>query len=305
MNERADSNGEKVRPVLITYPTIYSLLIVNFLVYRCGIKLSGIVLSSSHIKRKGRMFSLLHSFFILRKRSGTAYALYMLLVIKGTWPIRLLLNAVSRLKGKGLKIKTFGQIAREKKIPVMQSLNINNRETLGFMKKNSANLLLSIYNNQIIRYRIAKLFTYKGINVHNSLLPDFGGLDAAFENLYRKVNESGATAHYIDYTIDTGDIIEQAKFDIDAEDTVFSLNLRQWISGAALIPGILSRLKEGTVTARRQDLSRMKHPYRSFPGRQRVKVLLSRRDRSLVSFPDILGLRPYLYRLFEKGDGRE
>lgn len=60
--------------------------------------------------------------------------------------------------------------------------------------------------------------TFKGkiINIHPSLLPDFGGKGMYGINVHKAVlkagvKESGCTVHFVDYGIDTGPIILQKK----------------------------------------------------------------------------------------------
>lgn len=299
MEDTISSAQEEIRPVFITYPTIYSLLILNYLAHKCKIKFVGIILSTSHIKRGAKSFSLIKSFFILSKKSGIAYALYMLFIIKCAYLTMIIWNVVAKMRNKKLGLKTFKRVAKEQEIPFIKSRNINGRKAFNFMKDANTNFMVSAYNNQIIRYRIAKLFTYKCINIHNSYLPDFGGLDAAFENLYRKVDEAGATIHYVDKTIDTGDILTQQKLPIYPNDTVFSLNIRQWLHGAKLLPDILVALRKGEIQVKKQDLTKVRYSYRSFPAAKRVKLFLIRRKKRLISLRDIFSPNAFVYQVFE------
>jgi len=165
------------------------------------------------------------------------------------------------------------------------------------MKSADANLIVSSYNNQILRYRTCKKFEYGAFGVHNSYLPDFGGLDAAFEGLYHGVEETGVTAHLIDKGIDTGRIICQEKVAVEPGDSVFSLNLRQWMQGAGLIPQILDLYREGPVDSEEQDLSQVKYPYESFPKHEKVKELMNKGKRC-IRMRDIFMIHPYLLKLF-------
>lgn len=67
---------------------------------------------------------------------------------------------------------------------------------------------------------------YKGrvINIHPSLLPKYGGKGYYGLNVHKAVvaageTESGATVHYVDEGIDTGEIILQGKVPVYSEDT--------------------------------------------------------------------------------------
>lgn len=69
------------------------------------------------------------------------------------------------------------------------------------------------------------------INIHPSLLPDFGGKGYYGEKVHKAVLESGikttgATVHFVDEGTDTGEIILQETVEIREDDTVESLKAR-------------------------------------------------------------------------------
>jgi len=165
------------------------------------------------------------------------------------------------------------------------------------MKGVDANIIVSSYNNQILRYRTCKKFEHGAVGIHNSYLPDFGGLDAAFEGLYHGVDETGVTIHLIDKGIDTGRIIYQEKIAVEPDDTVFSLNIRQWLWGARLVPKVLDMYRQGAVDTKEQDSSKAKYPYESFPKREKVKELMKNGKRC-IRLRDLFLINPYVLELF-------
>jgi len=180
---------------------------------------------------------------------------------------------------------------------MLKSKDINNETTVNFMKSVNANMIVSIYNNQILRYRTCKKFKYGAIGIHNSYLPDFGGLDAAFEGIFNLVKETGVTAHMVDTGIDTGDIIRQQGVLIEPKDTVFSLNIRQWVLGAQMIPQIIEDFEKGAVKTKKQDLNNKKFPYRSFPDKQRVEEF-HQKQKHCMHLKDIFFPSAYVFDLF-------
>lgn len=65
------------------------------------------------------------------------------------------------------------------------------------------------------------------INFHTAPLPDFRGVAGINFAILEDVRIWGVSAHYMDATIDTGDIIEVRRFPIvPAEETALSLDLR-------------------------------------------------------------------------------
>lgn len=85
---------------------------------------------------------------------------------------------------------------------------------------------LSILSDSFI-----KKWTRKIINIHPSLLPKFGGKGMYGMNVHRAVieageKESGATVHFVDSGIDTGEIITNIKVPVFENDTPEELQKR-------------------------------------------------------------------------------
>ena len=73
-------------------------------------------------------------------------------------------------------------------------------------------------------YLIAKHFEKKVVNIHPALLPKYGGKGMYGHHVHEAVKaagetESGITIHFCNAHYDEGDIIFQAKTDLDATDT--------------------------------------------------------------------------------------
>lgn len=66
----------------------------------------------------------------------------------------------------------------------------------------------------------------KMVNIHPSLLPDFKGFHAQRQALEAGVTEAGCTVHWVDDTLDGGDIIDQARVPVLPGDTEETLTAR-------------------------------------------------------------------------------
>ncbi|QQR92674.1 MAG: hypothetical protein IPJ89_00300 [Candidatus Iainarchaeum archaeon] len=85
--------------------------------------------------------------------------------------------------------------------------------------------------------RVLDVFPRKVLNLHPSLLPQFKGLP---EKVYRdilqaKPLESGPTLHVIDEGMDTGEVIAQKRFALEASESIFSLKEKTRKAGMELI----------------------------------------------------------------------
>lgn len=76
-----------------------------------------------------------------------------------------------------------------------------------------------------------KAFPNQIINIHPSLLPKYGGKGMHGMNVHRAVienkeRESGVTIHYVNEEYDKGEIILQAKCEVEENDTPETLSLK-------------------------------------------------------------------------------
>lgn len=99
--------------------------------------------------------------------------------------------------------------------------------------------------------------SYKGrlINIHPALLPKYGGKNFYGIHVHEAVlvageKESGATVHYVDEGVDTGEIILQEKVPVLAEDTPETLQQRVLEVEHIILPKAV-----GMVAAKLQERS--------------------------------------------------
>lgn len=85
-------------------------------------------------------------------------------------------------------------------------------------------IFLSLEFDRIIKTEFFK--TKKMYNIHFSLLPAYKGMYTSALPIINGEKYSGVTLHKIDNGIDTGDIIDQIKFEIDLNDTARDLYLK-------------------------------------------------------------------------------
>ena len=84
---------------------------------------------------------------------------------------------------------------------------------------------------KILSPDLIKAYNRRIINIHPSLLPKFGGKGFYGLHVHEAViaageKESGATVHFVDEGVDTGEIIVQKKLAVEAGDTPETLQAR-------------------------------------------------------------------------------
>ena len=104
-------------------------------------------------------------------------------------------------------------------------------EILDLLKEAETDLVVLAGYLKILDPEIIKAYKKRIINIHPALLPKFGGHDMYGLNVHRAVinageKESGATVHYVEEGVDTGEIILQKKVPVMPGDTPEKLAAR-------------------------------------------------------------------------------
>ncbi len=148
--------------------------------------------------------------------------------------------------------------------------NINQPDMVARVRELRPDILLSASATTRFIDAVTDSATRVAINVHYALLPGYAGLSPYFWYLRNQESESGSTLHRIAARLDAGPIIEQRRFSMAEQRTVFSVLLEQ----ASLISPMLLRFYAGQTHERDatpQDLS--KRSYFRHPTRDDVRAL--------------------------------
>ena len=97
---------------------------------------------------------------------------------------------------------------------------------------------------RLLSSEFTERWTGKMLNIHPSLLPKFKGLEAQKQALEAGERFTGATVHFVDAGLDSGEIVLQDQLEILPEDTVKSLSERLLLLEHALYPEAVRRVLE-------------------------------------------------------------
>ena len=134
------------------------------------------------------------------------------------------------------------------------SLNADNVVTA--LSEIGPDVIFSINSYRIIKRRILSIPKEGIINFHNGPLPRYGGVNVCSWAIINGETQHGVTWHYLDESIDTGDIIVQRRVDIAADETAISLIMKCVNAGIESFKEVLPRVIEGGVPRQKQDLSK-------------------------------------------------
>ena len=155
------------------------------------------------------------------------YGLSNFLIIGTKFVIYKLLNyiAINLFDGKFPGIFSVEHIIRKNNLNVIQIGNINSKKSLDFLESLNPDIIFSIAASQIFKKDVLKLPAIGCFNIHTSKLPKNRGMMPNFWSLYNYEEDhvSAITIHKMNEKLDDGDILLQAEFNLDPNESLDSL----------------------------------------------------------------------------------
>lgn len=133
-------------------------------------------------------------------------------------------------------------------IPYLTGVNINSEEFYNAASAFQCDLFVSMSFNQIFKERIMTLPPLGTINCHAGKLPFYRGRNILNWALINDEKEFGITVHYVDNSIDTGDIILQECYPINDESTYNTLLLTAYDGCADVLSRAIDLIASNQVT---------------------------------------------------------
>ncbi|MGL4236954.1 MupA/Atu3671 family FMN-dependent luciferase-like monooxygenase [Tabrizicola sp.] len=116
----------------------------------------------------------------------------------------------------------------------------------------SVDWLLSVANLSVVPEPVLKLARQGGVNFHDGPLPSYAGLNAPVWALLNGEAQHGITWHLMTAGIDEGEVLATRTFDIDAEETAFTLNTRCFAAAVESFTEVITALEAGGQPRRSQ-----------------------------------------------------
>lgn len=185
---------------------------------------------------------------------------------------------------------SVSELALEKGIPVFMPRKINSPESIENMKAFDPDLIIVAYYDQILKKEIFSIPSMGTINVHLALAEEYRGCYPTTWAIINGEKRTGVTIHYIDETIDGGDIIAQRVVDITHNDTGKSLYFKCIDAAVELFKSTWPSIKSGSNSRRPQDASDAKHYKREFPPH---KVDFNRAGSEIYDYIRALTFQPF------------
>lgn len=131
--------------------------------------------------------------------------------------------------------------------------NPRNGKALAALPLAQCDVLLSVNYLFLIENDIIHLPKILAINIHGSLLPKYRGRTPHVWAIINNEKQTGITAHVIDETCDTGDIIDQLIIPIEPEDTGADILNKYRVSYSDFILKTLRSIENKNHTLQKQN----------------------------------------------------
>lgn len=138
------------------------------------------------------------------------------------------------------------------RLPTLRPARVNGFDVLDWARALAPDLVVSVNYNQIFGPALLALAPRGAVNVHNGMLPNYGGGGGLYGAVINGETAFGQTAHFMIDRIDAGDIIVQRTIPIRPDDTMAELTARSVEHIGDTIGEAVAVIAQGRVVARPQ-----------------------------------------------------
>ncbi len=177
-------------------------------------------------------------------------------LINEGFQISVVVTAPDKPAGRGRKINQSAvkEVALKNGLNLLQPTNLKEADFVDQYQSLGIDLAVVVAFRMLPEsvWKSAKLGTF---NLHASLLPSYRGAAPIQWAIINNESQSGVTTFLIDDQIDTGNILLQARCEIQKEETGGSLHDKLLALGKPLIVETIQGLIDGKIKPRNQDES--------------------------------------------------
>ena len=177
-------------------------------------------------------------------------------LIKEGFQISVVVTAPDKPAGRGRKLNQSAvkEVALKNGLNLLQPTNLKEVDFVNQYQSLGIDIAVVVAFRMLPEaiWKASKLGTF---NLHASILPSYRGAAPIQWAIINNESQSGVTTFLIDDQIDTGNILLQAKCEIDKEETGGSLHDKLLALGKPLIVETIQGLIDGKIKPRNQEES--------------------------------------------------
>ncbi len=264
--DKVNSSVQRKRIIFCTYSSLYSSIVLEKLISDAlnangSVEVVAIINSTRVIHPK---YGFIRGGIKQIQLSGLRYASYLFMVTDlFRWLQPLFKLAVPSHKN------SIHRLAKQHNIPLLDTQDINQTESINFIKQQNPDYLLASHFNQLIKPAVLDLPNSDCINIHPSSLPNYKGVDPVFHALLDKKTTIGVTLHEMSEDFDSGEILAQKIISADTNHSLCFYNCQLFEEGVKLAIEWMG--DETSVDTVANSTSSNTDSYDSWPNRVKVK----------------------------------
>ncbi len=192
----------------------------------------------------------------------------------GTQTLKLLVNSGHRLVGvmasptrKSAGGLTVWQLAEKLGCRTWPAELVKDSTFAQLIEEERVDILLNVHSLFVIKKEIIEAPYFGSFNIHPGPLPRYAGLNAPCWAIYKGERTHGVTLHRMLAGIDTGPIAYQRLFEIDENETGFSVSAKCIKYGMEMIKQLLdtASIDPAEIPVIEQDLTRREYFGKGMP----------------------------------------
>jgi methionyl-tRNA formyltransferase len=162
--------------------------------------------------------------------------------------------AADKESGRGMRQQStaVAQLAKERRIPLLQPLNLKNPAFLDELRSFRADLQV-VVAFRMLPEQVWNMPPLGSINLHASLLPDYRGAAPINWVIINGEKQTGVTTFKLRQEIDTGNILLQESCELAEDETAGSLHDRLMKLGAELTIRTVEGILDQSLAEKRQE----------------------------------------------------
>ena len=143
--------------------------------------------------------------------------------------------------------------------------NVNDADVIREIEAAKPDIIFSVNNWDVIRADLLAIPPDGILNFHNGPLPAYRGVNVPSWAIINGERSHGVTWHYVSGSIDAGDVVARASFELAEDETAISLTFRCIEAGLKLLPTLLDQYVAGKLEALPQQGEARYYSFRDSP----------------------------------------
>ena len=154
---------------------------------------------------------------------------------------------------------TVAAVADQLEIPGLPSARVRDADLAKWVVAEEVDLILNVHSLYVMHSDVVAAPRIGSFNLHPGPLPQYAGLNAPSWAIYNGERRHAVTVHWMEAGIDTGAVAFESWFDLEEDDTAFTVAARCVKLGVPMIARLVEAAERDAIPVWPQDLSRRRY----------------------------------------------